>query len=133
MIRPTSLARLFSALFAFALLAAAIPASAAVTDEQLAAAVAKLEKAGVVTDASYWLANAKRNQTCAGEKVGALIIAGAKRQGGKAGDLDGALKHLVRRRVITKTEYWETNAVAGKACAGGQVGSLISRLASTTK
>lgn len=118
------------ALFAFAFGAMA---HAAVKDDQLAAAVAKLEKAGVITDAGYWLANARRNHTCSGEKVGELIIAGAKRQGGKVNDLDGALKHLVKRGVLTKTEYWSTNAVPGQTCSGGQVGSLISRLANTTK
>lgn len=129
----TSLPFLRSFLFALMAIGLVAPAQAAVTAEQLNAAVAKLEKAGVISDGDYWRENARRNHTCSGEKVGALIIAGAKRQGSKANDLDGALQHLVKRRVLTKTDYWSLNAVAGRECAGGQVASLISRLANTTK
>ena len=133
MTHASSLTRLLWTTLALFGVALFTPAHAAVNDDQLSAAVAKLEKAGVITDAAYWRDNARRQRTCDGEKVAALIIAGAKRQGGKATDLNGALQHLVKRGVLTKTDYWSANAIAGQQCSGGQVGSLISRIASTTK
>jgi len=133
MTQLTSCRRLVTALIVLLVVGGFSFAHAAVADDQLTAALAKLEKAGVVADAAYWRDNAQRNRTCSGEKVAALLVAGAKAQGGKAEDLDGALKHLMKRRVLSKTEYWTKNAVAGKECSGGQVASLISRLAGSTK
>jgi len=133
MIRLFSFSRILAALLVLAAVACVVPAQAAVSGDKLEAAIAKLEKAGVITDGAYWRENARRNHTCDGEKVAALIIAGAKRQGGKVNDLDGALNHLRKRGVLTKTDYWTTNAIAGRECSGGQVGSLISRLAGSTK
>lgn len=129
----TSFRRLFTALFALLALGGFTLAHAAKAEDQLPAALAKLEKAGVITDAAYWRDNAQRNHTCSGEKVAALIIAGAKAQGGKVENLDDALKHLVKRRVLSNSDYWAKNAVAGKQCSGGQVASLLSRLAGSTK
>jgi len=130
----TSPLRFVSALAFVALfLGLAIPANAQAAEDPLVDAVAKLESLGVITDSAYWLENARRTRTCDGAKVGELIIAAARRQGGNVTTLDAALRHLAGRRVITKTEYWQANAVEGKTCTGRQVASLISRIAKTTR
>jgi len=129
----TSPLRFVSALAMVALfLGLAIPAQAQ-DEDPLVAAVAKLESLGVITDSAYWLENARRTRTCDGAKVGELIIAAARRQGGKVDTLEAALNHLAGRRVLAKTDYWQANAVEGKTCTGRQVASLISRLARTTR
>lgn len=99
---------------------------------EVAPAVAKLERLKVVDDTDYWLTNAQGRQTCDGARVGAVLIAAANRIE-KVDTLDQALTVLVKRKVLTKADYWSEHAVEGKTCSGGQVAALLSRLAKSVK
>ncbi len=97
-------------------------------DPKLAALLVKLEKAGIIQEKAYWYINARPKAQCDGERVGAAIIAAAARYE-PAADLESALAILMKRRVITRTDYWQSRAKPGRQCSGGQVASLFSRLA----
>lgn len=97
-------------------------------DPALAATLVRLEQLGIIDEKVYWYINARRGSQCDGARVGALLIAAASRFE-PVTDVDAALEVLVRRRVLTRAEFWSKNARPGRTCSGGQVASLLSRLA----
>lgn len=101
-------------------------------DRELATILVRLEQLELIDEKVYWYVHARRNQQCDGAKVGAVIIAAAARYEPVA-DLNAALELLVKRRVLTKADYWSRMAVPGNSCSGGQVRSLLSRLSTTIR
>jgi len=107
-------------------------APAVPNDPKLAATLVKLEKLGVITEKAYWYSNARPQTKCDGERVGALLIAAAARYE-PVTELEPALALLVKRGVLTRVDYWQSRAKPGRECSGGQVASLLSRLAQTLR
>ncbi len=93
------------------------------------ASVARLAEAGVITDAPYWLENARPGNPFDGARVGQVLI----RYAGKlqpADSLEAALAVLAEKKILTDSKgFWINNALPGKKCAIGIVGPLFAKLA----
>ena len=99
---------------------------------KMKAAITYLEKSGIITDADYWIENAKAGSSIEGEKVAALIInTVSKKQ--KVSTIDEACDYMEKRGTLKRTDYWRKNAREGSKCTGAQTAALITRMEALAK
>jgi arylsulfatase A len=103
-------------------------APAIITPEQLAADLNTLHRANLITDPDRWQQLLTKQNQIDGRQIAELLTAAAKTLRPQS-RLEEAIEILKAEGVLTATDYWQTNAVPGKACSASNVTRLVHKLA----
>jgi hypothetical protein len=97
--------------------------------EQVRADLAALAERELIASPEEWQSLLTAQDTCAGEKVAALLIQATKAFKPVA-DIREAIDVLAQRGVTSSPEYWTKGAVAGRTCGSANLAVLLNRIAS---
>ncbi len=98
------------------------PATDSPSNDQLLSDIEALRKLEIITDESYWLANARKGRSCDGLQTSVMLIAMARNLAPNATD---PLQVLLDRKVFSSHAYWQEHAQAGHQCGGENVRAVI--------